>query len=664
MSKEFIPDPDNKEFQDALNLVRFSNQSFFLTGKAGTGKSTFIRYVCEHTRKKHVVLAPTGIAAINVGGVTLHSFFHLPLHLLLPDDPNFSLRHGKIFESLRYNRDTRKLINEVELIIIDEVSMVRCDIIDFIDKVLRVFCHKMRTPFGGKQVVMVGDVFQLEPVVQSDELEILHRFYPNAFFFSARVFQEMPLVSVELHKVYRQRDKAFISVLDRIRTNSITPTDLQLLNLRQTSKPSEGALCITLATRRDKVDFINDQHLRAIHDDPVRLKGKISGEFPKASLPTLEELELKRGAQVMLLHNDPDRRWVNGTLAKVKDFGQDYVRIETEDGQTHDVERVMWENVRYTYNEKEKKIEEQQLGTFTQYPLRLAWAITIHKSQGLTLNNVIVDLSGGAFAAGQTYVALSRCTSLEGIQLLEPVKFSDVFVRGEIIRFATSFNDQKRLTKALSQSKADIEYATTVKAFDAGDFQTALDHFFVAIHARYDIEKPLARRYIRRKLGVINRLRTQNRDLRQQLQEQRAMLAQLAEEYCQMGDECASAYDDAPSALANYDKALRLNPSSLRALVGKARLMLKTQPAKALPWAQRAVGVGATVETLLLRGECQLAAANTAAAKDDASLALDMDVESPEAHELMAAVLKHEGDEDQAAIHRAIAEELRKRKRG
>ena len=363
MAKAFTPDPDNKEFQDALNLVSFSNQSFFLTGKAGTGKSTFIKYVCEHTRKKHVVLAPTGIAAINVGGATLHSFFHLPLHLILPDDPNYSLRHGKIFESLRYNRDMRKLINEVQLIIIDEVSMVRCDIIDFIDKVLRVFCRKMREPFGGKQVVFVGDVFQLEPVVHSDELEILHRFYPNAFFFSARVFQQMPLLSIELRKVYRQRDKAFISVLDRIRT----------------------------ATRRDKVDFINDQHLSSIDDDIVCLKGEIKGEFPKTSLPTLQELELKRGAQVMLLYNDPDRRWVNGTLAKVVDFGEEFVRVETEGGQKYDVGRVMWENMRYTYNEKEKKIEEQQLGTFTQYPLRLAWAITIHKSQGLTCR---ADLCG------------------------------------------------------------------------------------------------------------------------------------------------------------------------------------------------------------------------------------------------------------------------------
>ena len=662
MAKAFTPDPDNKEFQDALNLVRFSNQSFFLTGKAGTGKSTFIKYVCEHTRKKHVVLAPTGIAAINVGGATLHSFFHLPLHLILPDDTNYSLRHGKIFESLRYNRDMRKLINEVQLIIIDEVSMVRCDIIDFIDKVLRVFCRKMREPFGGKQVVFVGDVFQLEPVVHSDELEILHRFYPNAFFFSARVFQQMPLLSIELRKVYRQRDKAFISVLDRIRTNTITPTDLQLLNLRQTAVPQEGRLCITLATRRDKVDFINDQHLSSIDDDIVCLKGEIKGEFPKTSLPTLQELELKRGAQVMLLYNDPDRRWVNGTLAKVVDFGEEFVRVETEGGQKYDVGRVMWENMRYTYNEKEKKIEEQQLGTFTQYPLRLAWAITIHKSQGLTLNNVIIDLSGGAFAAGQTYVALSRCRSLEGIQLLEPIKYSDVFVRGEILQFAHGFNDQKQLTQTLSYSKADIEYAATVKAFDAGDFQTALDHFFVAIHARYDIEKPLARRYIRRKLGVINRLRSQNHELRRQLKSQREMLTRLAEEYSQMGDECISTYGDAASALANYDKALQLDPSSMRALMGKARVLLKTQPAKALPWAERAVNTGAELPAILLRGECQIAVGHLKAAREDAALALDLDVESAEAHELMAAVLSREGDEDQASIHRAIAEELRKRK--
>ena len=229
-------DTQNKEFQDALKLIQYTRQSVFLTGKAGTGKSTFLKYVCEITKKKHIVLAPTGIAAINAGGSTLHSFFKLPFYPLLPDDPNFSLKGGKLHSFLKYTSAHRKLIKEVELVIIDEISMVRADIIDFIDKILRVYSQNMREPFGGKQILLVGDVYQLEPVLKNDEREIINRFYPTPYFFSARVFNEIELVSIELTKVYRQTDKVFVNVLDHIRTNTAGAADLQLLNTRYIPK--------------------------------------------------------------------------------------------------------------------------------------------------------------------------------------------------------------------------------------------------------------------------------------------------------------------------------------------------------------------------------------------------------------------------------------------
>ena len=394
-------DTRNPEFQDALNLIQYTRQSVFLTGKAGTGKSTFLKYVCANVKKKHVVLAPTGIAAINAGGSTLHSFFKLPFHPLVPDDPNFSLKGGKLHSFLKYSSDHRKLIKEIELVIIDEISMVRADIIDFIDKVLRVYSQNMREPFGGKQILLVGDVYQLEPVVKSDEREILNRFYPTPYFFSARVFNEIELVSIELTKVYRQTDKVFVNVLDHIRTNTAGAFDLQLLNTRYNTEieAGESDLYITLATRRDTVNFINDQKLAELPGESTILRGEIKGEFPDSSLPTLMELELKPGAQIIFIKNDPDKRWVNGTIGTVSGIDEDdTLYVITEDGKEYDVKKDIWRNIRYRYNEQEKKIEEEELGVFIQYPIRLAWAITIHKSQGLTFSRVVIDFTGGVFA--------------------------------------------------------------------------------------------------------------------------------------------------------------------------------------------------------------------------------------------------------------------------
>ena len=657
-------DKDNQEMMNAANLIEHSNHSVFLTGKAGTGKSTFIKYVCRHTRKKHIVLAPTGIAAVNAGGVTLHSFFQLPFHPLLPDDPKYSLKGGKLYEAMRYNSEKRNIIRDVELIIIDEISMVRADIIDFIDKILRVYSHCMRLPFGGKQLLFVGDMFQLEPVVTGDERDILRRFYPNNFFFSAHVFQTMPLVSIELQKVYRQQDRVFVSVLNHIRSDQATSADLQLLNMRYQPYPvDDGKMRITLATRRDRVNQINEGHLNALPGEAVCYEGTIKGEFPDRNLPTQMQLRLKIGAQVIFVRNDPERRWVNGTIAQIADMGESAVIVETEDGERYDVEREMWENVRYSYNEKEHKIEEEQLGTFVQFPLRLAWALTVHKSQGLTFKNVIIDLTGGVFAGGQTYVALSRCTSLEGIILRQPVSQGDIFVRREIMDFSRQFNDSRLLNSALKASKADIEYAAAVEAYNNGNFEDCLNHFFIAIHARYDIEKPLPRRYIRRKLNLINDLRQQNKQLIQKMKEQEKFLTSLSKEYVAMGNECAAQIDDPRAAIANYDKAIRLDAKNAEAWKGKGRVQLKRSPKEASKSLKQAVAINPLdEEAIYLRGLAALALGKNKAARDLFNTVLDLNVEHADAHEQLGNALSALGDDEQAELHWTIAKELRKQK--
>ena len=661
---DFQLDTNNKEFQDALQLITHTRQSVFLTGKAGTGKSTFLKYICNHTKKKYVVLAPTGIAAINAGGVTLHSFFKLPFRPMLPDDPDLSLSHGRIFEFFKYPKEKRKIIAEVDLIIIDEISMVRADIIDCVDRILRVYSGNMRLPFGGKQLLFVGDVFQLEPVVPSDQKEILSLFYASPFFFSARVFKDINLVPIELQKVYRQTDSVFINILDRIRNNAARKQELDTLNGRYfpSFEPQNEDMYITLATRRDQVDFINEKKLAELPGEEYVSVGKIEGDFPESSLPTQLNLSIKEQAQVIFIDNDYERRWVNGTIGMVSGIdenGNVYVLLES--GVEHLVEPTSWRNYKYKYNEKEKRIEEEIVGTFEQLPIRLAWAITVHKSQGLTFSRVVVDLTGGVFAGGQTYVALSRCTSLEGLVLKSKISSRDIFIRKEIVEFSQIFNNQALIEKSIKESEAELQYGRAAQGFRQGNMKEAVEAFAPAVSKRNELDNPMVQRLLRLKLQALNSQKAQIKALREELHSLRETQKEYAHEYYLMGNECITKAHDANAAIRCFDKALNLNPNYVEAWVRKGVTLLDIgEDYDAQVCLNKAVKLSPkSFKARYNRGKCLLKLKYYDEAILDFQQAVSIKPKHAASHEYLAEGFRAIGEDELAQRHQDIADALR-----
>ena len=683
-------DLNNPEFQHAWDLIQHTHSSVFLTGKAGTGKSTFLKWICQNTQKKHVVLAPTGIAAVNVGGQTLHSFFKIPFKPLLPTDPDF--RPRQIRKTLRYPKDKIKLIKELELIVIDEISMVRADIIDFVDNVLRIYSGNMREPFGGKQLLFVGDIFQLEPVVTTDARDILRRYYNQFFFFNAHVFSSLSLVPIELCKIYRQSDNEFISLLDRVRINKASKADLNLLNSRLNAhyRESDNDFTITLATRRDTVDSINTEHMNALKTQEFIFSGKIEGTFPDNDLPTNKELTLKQGAQVMFIRNDKDCRWYNGSIGKISSLSDKDIKVEMENGNCYSLEKEQWEKIQYSYDDKESKVVETLLGTFEQYPIKPAWALTVHKSQGLTFNRIVIDFAGGAFTSGQTYVALSRCTSLEGITLLKPLSERDIILSMAVVEFSRQFNNQSLIENALSQEKAARLFRKSIHAFDHDDFSACIESFVEANKITNAIDNKAAQRLISRKLVKIVKLGSEIKRLEEIVDSQNKLLHDLAMEYTEMGNQSLGIGSLASeenityrgkktkklhldeiaikSALANYDKAIRIFPECTEAMIGKGKLLNTIdQSDAALSIFERALSINKRCyEALIGIGETYEIQKDVPAAIKSYKKAIRTSTKKPEAHMALANIYKKIGlndlAEEENEIVRKIVDKRKKRK--
>lgn len=464
MSEQKI-DANNLIFKKAVAFVNQTNQNLFLTGKAGTGKTTFLKYIRENCYKKMAITAPTGVAAMNAGGTTLHALFWLPFGVFVEDyelkwdeQDNNIYNKNRLFSTIKLTKQRRAILQELEMLVIDEVSMVRADTLDAIDVILKSVRRDMR-PFGGVQVLFIGDLYQLPPVVRDQEWQILRNHYTSPFFFNAKVLRATPMIKLELQHIYRQSDDKFISVLNNIRNNECDQQDLEELNAhyKEDFVPDKNEQYITLTSHNRLADQINQEELAKLSGKMHNVKAVVKDDFQQGAYPTEETLTLKLGAQVMFIKNDTgeDRKYFNGKIGVVKELNLDkhQVLVGFKDGSEDVVvRRETWENIKYKYNKGEDKIEEEVLGTFSQFPLRLAWAITIHKSQGLTFEKAIID-AGTSFAAGQVYVALSRLTGLEGLVLRSKIAPHAIRTDFQVVDFMKQLVKEDEVDEILKNSQ-------------------------------------------------------------------------------------------------------------------------------------------------------------------------------------------------------------------
>lgn len=466
-----------------LSLINQTNRNIFLTGKAGTGKTTLLRKIIDTTYKNTVVAAPTGIAALNAGGVTLHSLFQLPFASFLPTYGSVPLANElqrienrtSLQKHFQMHKNKIQLIRNMELLIIDEVSMLRADMLDAIDFCLQQI-RRNRLPFGGVQVLFIGDLLQLPPVVKQQEWEVLQQYYEGMFFFQSKVVREHPLLYIELEKIYRQTDPVFIALLNHLRENKLTEKDVA--ELQRYVKPHLGTKTddnyITLTTHNAKADAINARQMEALKTPVYRYEAKIVSDFPEYMYPIDKVIELKKGARVMFIKNDPtgNRRFFNGKMGTVQSLNDERIAVLLDDADVIEVDRYQWKNVRYRLNETTKEIEEEVLGSFIQYPLRLAWAITIHKSQGLTFEKAALDIQS-VFASGQAYVAFSRLRSIDGLRLLSAVPQNGIESNEEVLQYAANKATEGQVQQEWEQGRLEFLQEMALRTFDWLTLETA-----------------------------------------------------------------------------------------------------------------------------------------------------------------------------------------------